>query len=163
MIPELLLALSGIPGDVIEHRRHARRDVRPVGVSKKAVDASRFGRRDRCVGTETVADGTRGVRAATIRRDGRKEKEKRNARVRVQTSDGGSLDEMLVQPYEERLLHLEQKILDGSIEPSMTAIEDFLGEFSISLVGTTGVERIIEDDADEEDDTSEMDFTARNF
>ena len=50
---------------------------------------SRFGRRDRCVGTETVADGTRGVRAATIRRDGRKEKEKRNARVRVQTSDGG--------------------------------------------------------------------------
>ena len=70
-----------------------------------------------------------------------------------------SLDEMLVQPYEERLLHLEQKILDGSIEPNANAIEDFLGEFSISLVGTTeALKKIIEDDADEEDDTSEDGF-----
>lgn len=161
MIPELLLALSGIPGDVIEHQPYrSPRCPDRFGVSKKAVDAG------------VVLDGEIDAlerkllpmahAVFVLRQFVETEEKKRRSGKRAcayRRAMVASLDEMLVQPYEERLLHLEQKILDGSIEPNANAIEDFLGEFSISLIGTTeALKRIIEDDEDDDDDTSEDGF-----
>jgi hypothetical protein len=65
-----------------------------------------------------------------------------------------AVDRMVLQPYESRLCHLEQKILKGSIEPNANAIEEFLGEFSASLIGVKEALKraMMEDGEDEEDD-----------
>ena len=139
MIPELLLALSGIPGDVIEHQPYrSPRCPDRFGVSKKAVDAG------------VVLDGeidalerkccrwhTRCSCCDDSSRRKKRKGEAECARARTDERWWRVWTRCSCNRTRNDWLHLEQKILDGSIEPNANAIEDFLGEFSISLVGTT--------------------------
>ena len=161
MISELLLALSGIPGDVIAHQPYQSSSVPDrFAISSKAMESGIVSQCERDLLEKRLLPIAHA--AWVLKRFVEREEEKRRNHHQSFSSSScayrravvTAVDRMVLQPYESRLCHLEQKILKGSIEPNANAIEEFLGEFSASLIGAKeALKRVmLEDGEGEEDD-----------
>ena len=160
MISELLLALSGIPGDIIAHQPYQSSSVPDrFAISSKAMESGIVSHCERDLLEKRLLPIAHA--ACVLKRFVEREEEKRRNHQSFSSSSCAyrravvtAVDRMVLQPYESRLCHLEQKILKGSIEPNANAIEEFLGEFSASLIGVKEALKraMMEDGEDEEDD-----------
>ena len=160
MISELLLALSGIPGDIIAHQPYQSSSVPDrFAISSKAMESGIVSHCERDLLEKRLLPIAHA--ACVLKRFVEREEEKRRNHQSFSSSSCAyrravvtAVDRMVLQPYESRLCHLEQKILKGSIEPNANAIEEFLGEFSASLIGVKEALKraMLEDGEDEEDD-----------
>jgi len=166
MIPELLLALSGIPGDIIAHQPYQSSSAPDrFAISSRAMESGIVSQCERDLLEKRLLPIAHA--ACVLKRFVEREEEKRRSASSFVSSSSSSssscayrravvtaVDRMVLQPYESRLCHLEQKILKGSIEPNANAIEEFLGEFSASLIGVKeALKRVmLEDGEGEEDD-----------
>ena len=162
MISELLLALSGIPGDIIAHQPYQSSSVPDrFAISSKAMESGIVSHCERDLLEKRLLPIAHA--ACVLKRFVEREEEKRRSASSFVSSSSScayrravvtAVDRMVLQPYESRLCHLEQKILKGSIEPNANAIEEFLGEFSASLIGVKeALKRVmLEDGEGEEDD-----------
>jgi hypothetical protein len=162
MISELLLALSGIPGDIIAHQPYQSSSAPDrFVISSRAMESGIVSQCERDLLEKRLLPIAHA--ACVLKRFVEREEEKRRSASSFVSSSSScayrravvtAVDRMVLQPYESRLCHLEQKILKGSIEPNANAIEEFLGEFSASLIGVKeALKRVmLEDGEGEEDD-----------
>lgn len=160
MISELLLALSGIPGDIIAHQPYQSSSAPDrFAISSRAMESGIVSQCERDLLEKRLLPIAHA--ACVLKRFVEREEEKRRNHRSFSSSSCAyrravvtAVDRMVLQPYESRLCHLEQKILKGSIEPNANAIEEFLGEFSASLIGVKeALKRVmLEDGEGEEDD-----------
>ena len=158
MISELLLALSGIPGDIIAHQPYQSSSAPDrFAISSRAMESGIVSQCERDLLEKRLLPIAHA--ACVLKRFVEREEEKRrsassSSSCAYRRAVVTAVDRMVLQPYESRLCHLEQKILKGSIEPNANAIEEFLGEFSASLIGVKEALKraMMEDGEDEEDD-----------
>ena len=143
MISDLLLALSGIPGDIIVHESYTS----PT-TPDRFIISSRAMEMDIVLPFERDLVEKRLLPLAFAVKVLKEFAEREDAKRRMRSSDDDTngvsiqsehhlcayrrgllsgIDQAVLQPYEERLLLLEQKILKGQIEPNANAIEEFLG------------------------------------
>jgi hypothetical protein len=166
MISDLLLALSGIPGDIIVHESYTSPQT-----PDRFIISSRAMEMDIVLPFERDLVEKRLLPLAHAVKVLKEFVEREDAKRRMRSSDDDNtgvsiqsehhlcayrrgllsgIDQAVLQPYEERLLLLEQKILKGQIEPNANAIEEFLGEFTVSIVGTMdALKKIIEDEEED--------------
>ena len=166
MISDLLLALSGIPGDIIVHESYTS----PT-TPDRFIISSRAMEMDIVLPFERDLVEKRLLPLAFAVKVLKEFAEREDAKRRMRSSDDDTngvsiqsehhlcayrrgllsgIDQAVLQPYEERLLLLEQKILKGQIEPNANAIEEFLGEFTVSVIGTMdALKKIIEEEEED--------------
>jgi len=166
MISDLLLALSGIPGDIIVHESYTS----PT-TPDRFIISSRAMEMDIVLPFERDLLEKRLLPLAFAVKVLKEFAEREDAKRRMRSSDDDTngvsiqsehhlcayrrgllsgIDQAVLQPYEERLLLLEQKILKGQIEPNANAIEEFLGEFTVSVIGTMdALKKIIEEEEED--------------
>jgi hypothetical protein len=170
MISDLLLALSGIPGDVIVHESYTSPAMPDrFIISSRAMEMDIVLPHERDLVEKRLLPVAFAVKV--LKEFAQREDAKRRRRSGDDESDGviqsssrdhrnlcayrrgllSGIDQAVLQPYEQRLLLLEQKILKGQIEPNANAIEEFLGEFTVSVIGTMDALKKILEDEDEED------------
>ena len=170
MISDLLLALSGIPGDIIVHESYTSPTMPDrFIISSRAMEMDIVLPHERDLVEKRLLPVAFAVKV--LKEFAQREDAKRRRRSGDDESDGviqsssrdhrnlcayrrgllSGIDQAVLQPYEQRLLLLEQKILKGQIEPNANAIEEFLGEFTVSVIGTMDALKKILDDEDEED------------
>ena len=170
MISDLLLALSGIPGDIIVHESYASPAMPDrFIISSRAMEMALVLPHERDLVEKRLLPVAFAVKV--LKEFAQREDAKRRRRSGDDESDGviqsssrdhrnlcayrrgllSGIDQAVLQPYEQRLLLLEQKILKGQIEPNANAIEEFLGEFTVSVIGTMDALKKILEDEDEED------------
>jgi len=170
MISDLLLALSGIPGDIIVHESYTSPAMPDrFIISSRAMEMDIVLPHERDLVEKRLLPVAFAVKV--LKEFAQREDAKRRRRSGDDESDGviqsssrdhrnlcayrrgllSGIDQAVLQPYEQRLLLLEQKILKGQIEPNANAIEEFLGEFTVSVIGTMDALKKILDDEDEED------------
>ena len=170
MISDLLLALSGIPGDIIVHESYTSPTMPDrFIISSRAMEMDIVLPHERDLVEKRLLPVAFAVKV--LKEFAQREDAKRRRRSGDDESDGviqsssrdhrnlcayrrgllSGIDQAVLQPYEQRLLLLEQKILKGQIEPNANAIEEFLGEFTVSVIGTMDALKKILEDEDEED------------
>lgn len=166
MISDLLLALSGIPGDIIVHEPFTSPQTPDrFIISKRAMEMDIVLPFERDLVEKRLLPLAHAVKVL------KEFVEREDAKRRMRSSDDDTngvniqsehhlcayrrgllsgIDQAVLQPYEERLLLLEQKILKGQIEPNANAIEEFLGEFTVSVIGTMdALKKIIEEEEED--------------
>ena len=166
MISDLLLALSGTPGDIIVHESYTSPSMPDrFIINSKAMEMDIVLPFERDLVEKRLLPLAHAVKVL------KEFVEREDAKRRMRSSDDDTtgvviqsehhlcayrrgllsgIDQAVLQPYEERLLLLEQKILKGQIEPNANAIEEFLGEFTVSIVGTMdALKKIIEEEEED--------------